>query len=286
MIRTYLVEVAMEIGDRPATIVSQLHYWHEKSKEKGYGKWIDGVHYIYNTYEQWHEQFPFWSVHTVRNILNKLVDTDVVFRRKYWKGWNQARGWALNYSHPICHFLTDGHVKNWQMDMSKSDRSYCYIPHQREHQTLTPVGETENLTSKEPCSKEKVTTSKNPICQKVTDGVTSKKNPKYREEYPDARDWLESQPKDFRKRASEYVDFHLNGPKVKSPQAFKMSIVVQIWRKYTDQEHHTDFKYIDKTNLVDRSQDKQIEYETMTREELADLSIDKEMQLIQEENYG
>jgi hypothetical protein len=57
-----------------AIVLQQVHYWLGK---KG-GKIIDGVHWIYNTYEQWLEQFPWLSKWRLRKIFYKLRETEIL----------------------------------------------------------------------------------------------------------------------------------------------------------------------------------------------------------------
>lgn len=62
-----LPRLACAIGLNEAIVLQQIHYWLEKSKHKHEGrKWV------YNTYEEWQEQFPFWSVPTIRRALAAL----------------------------------------------------------------------------------------------------------------------------------------------------------------------------------------------------------------------
>ena len=60
--------LAILVGDREAIFLQQLHYWLGKATFHD----EDGIPWVYNTYEQWHEQFPFWSLRTLRRIINKL----------------------------------------------------------------------------------------------------------------------------------------------------------------------------------------------------------------------
>lgn len=62
------VELAMVIGLNEAIVLQQIHYW----MSKGSGIEHDGVKWIYNTYEQWKEQFPFWSTDTIKRALTTL----------------------------------------------------------------------------------------------------------------------------------------------------------------------------------------------------------------------
>jgi hypothetical protein len=59
--------LAVAIGLNEAIVVQQIHYWLERSNvEKKGHTWV------YNTVQQWHEQFPFWSADTVRRTLASL----------------------------------------------------------------------------------------------------------------------------------------------------------------------------------------------------------------------
>jgi len=68
-----LPRLAVLIGLNEAIVLQQLHYWLSGDKfGKTYGEVHDGRRWVYNTYEQWQEQFPFWSMMTVRRTLTSL----------------------------------------------------------------------------------------------------------------------------------------------------------------------------------------------------------------------
>ena len=48
-------QLAMKIGLNEAIVLQQLHYW---LRDTNSGMECDGVRWIYNTTEQWLEQFP------------------------------------------------------------------------------------------------------------------------------------------------------------------------------------------------------------------------------------
>lgn len=68
-----LPSLAVLVGLNEAIFLQQLHYWLIQS-----GKERDGRLWIYNTYEQWHEQLPFWSVRTIRRITGELKDKNLI----------------------------------------------------------------------------------------------------------------------------------------------------------------------------------------------------------------
>jgi len=68
-----LPQLAVKIGLNEAIILQQLHYW---LKDKGHEK--DGDKWIYNTYEEWQTQFPFWSISTIRRAIDSLEKQNLI----------------------------------------------------------------------------------------------------------------------------------------------------------------------------------------------------------------
>ncbi|MED4922929.1 DnaD domain protein [Anoxybacillus geothermalis] len=68
-----LRQLAVAIGLNESIVVQQLHYWLEKSENVH-----DGYKWVYNTYEDWREQFPFWSESTIRRIITKLEKIGII----------------------------------------------------------------------------------------------------------------------------------------------------------------------------------------------------------------
>ncbi|MDR4997869.1 DnaD domain-containing protein [Brevibacillus parabrevis] len=70
--------LAKRIGLNEAIVIQQLHYWLQKSANiRGRRKWV------YNTYKEWQEQFPFWSEITVRRILTGLENKGIIVTGNY-----------------------------------------------------------------------------------------------------------------------------------------------------------------------------------------------------------
>lgn len=69
-----LPKLAVAIGLNEAMVLQQVHYWLERS---GFCDRA-GVQWIYNTVDQWHKQFPFWSVDTVRRTLDSLRESGLL----------------------------------------------------------------------------------------------------------------------------------------------------------------------------------------------------------------
>ncbi|WHY94680.1 DnaD domain protein [Neobacillus cucumis] len=57
------------IGLNEAIVLQQVHYWVNKSNHI-----IEGRKWIYNTYNDWQEQFSFWSLSTIKRVFRSLAD--------------------------------------------------------------------------------------------------------------------------------------------------------------------------------------------------------------------
>ena len=51
-----LPSLACAVGLNEALILQQFHYWLQHSNNIK-----DGHKWIYNSYQEWHKQFPFWK---------------------------------------------------------------------------------------------------------------------------------------------------------------------------------------------------------------------------------
>lgn len=87
-----LPTLAVLIGVNEAIVVQQLDWLLKNPKS---GKVLsDGHKYVYNTYEEWRETFPFWSERTIQRIFLELEERKIVVsyqpdgvvsRRKYYR---------------------------------------------------------------------------------------------------------------------------------------------------------------------------------------------------------
>ena len=70
--------LAEKVGLNEAIVLQQVHFWLTVSdKEK------DGKRWVYNTYDDWQRQFPFWSRSTIIRIFNRLEDAGYVESANY-----------------------------------------------------------------------------------------------------------------------------------------------------------------------------------------------------------
>ena len=101
-----LPELAVKIGLNEAIILQQIHYWVTQNKAKN-NNFKDGYHWVYNTYDQWHENFPFWSVITIKRIFKKLETNQLIITGNFNKlKIDQTKWYRINYKKldEICGF--------------------------------------------------------------------------------------------------------------------------------------------------------------------------------------
>ena len=81
LLRVYNVEMAKIYGEKGAMVLQQIDYWMKKAK----GRHIDGVKWIYMTYVQLNEQFPHWSLRTVKRVVASLREKGVIETKKEYE---------------------------------------------------------------------------------------------------------------------------------------------------------------------------------------------------------
>ncbi len=70
----FLPSLACAVGVNGALFAQQLHYWLQDSRRP---HWFDGRPWVYNTFEEWNLQFPFWSRATIRRVIKDLKSVTV-----------------------------------------------------------------------------------------------------------------------------------------------------------------------------------------------------------------
>ncbi|MDF0728712.1 conserved phage C-terminal domain-containing protein [Cytobacillus sp. S13-E01] len=74
--------LAAKTGLNEAVVLQQIHYWLGISKHK-----IEGRTWVYNTYEEWQKQLPFWSVSTIKRTIRSLEMLGLLLS----ENWNQMK---------------------------------------------------------------------------------------------------------------------------------------------------------------------------------------------------
>jgi hypothetical protein len=95
-----LPKLAEAIGLNEAIILQQINYWlviHKKANKQSHFR--DGRWWVYNTAEGWQENFPWWSIPTIRRTLTKLRDAGFLLASDRYNKMPQDRTlwYTINY---------------------------------------------------------------------------------------------------------------------------------------------------------------------------------------------
>jgi hypothetical protein len=90
-------DLAVKIGLNEAIILQQIHYWIKINESKNRNN-HDGYFWAYNTYSQWHKQFPFWSERTIQRIILSLEKNGLITSANYNKlKIDKTKWYRINY---------------------------------------------------------------------------------------------------------------------------------------------------------------------------------------------
>ena len=93
-------ELADRIGLNEAIVLQQLNYWIQDSTA---GEVHDGRKWVYNTFEEWQrDNFPFWSVDTIKRTLTKLKRLGLVDVKQLRKSkHDHTNFYTIEYRHAL-----------------------------------------------------------------------------------------------------------------------------------------------------------------------------------------
>lgn len=88
-----LPSLAKLIGLNESIFIQQLHYWTLNSKNV-----VEGERWLYNSYQEWQEQFPFWSTITIRRIIGSLEKQGILISSNFNKlKIDRTKWYRINY---------------------------------------------------------------------------------------------------------------------------------------------------------------------------------------------
>jgi len=98
-----LPSLAMRIGVSQAIVLQQIHFWCETNKRQNNPRYYkDGYWWAIATNKKWLEQFPFWSMSGLKQILNKLRTPGdhgpLLIERRDGNGRGRAVWYRVNYN--------------------------------------------------------------------------------------------------------------------------------------------------------------------------------------------
>ena len=210
--------LAAVIGLNEAMIFNQLDYWFEKVK----GRDIRGERWVYITYEQWKEQFPVWSIRTIKNIVKNLRKIGLI-------------------------------TVEMENQLIRSRNSTLHYQIDREHEILVKLGIyteckgcTRKVKSLHSTSAESAPPSSTIHTEKEKQENTY---PRYAKNelqklWTRARKFLSQKSQLFIRAVDSYIREEMRGRNdIRNPKAYKKTIEVEIWKKETGQPHNTSFEF-------------------------------------------
>lgn len=135
-----LPTLAKKVGLNEAIILQQMHYWLNPNHNKNL---INEKHWVYNSYDEWQRQFPFWSKETVKRTINSLEKQEIIYSEKLSDHkFNHRKWYTINYEQlqavekrPDRSGQNDPIEKN---NLTHSDGSNC-TDHYIEQRILTEI---------------------------------------------------------------------------------------------------------------------------------------------------
>ncbi|BAK10831.1 conserved phage C-terminal domain-containing protein [Pantoea ananatis] len=110
-------ELASRIGLNEAIVLQQICYWLEDTTS---GVEYDGKRWVYNTIDEWTNQFPFWSSDTVKRALTSLKKRDLIFVEQLKKTQHDRTNYySINHANPL---LTDEGTLHSSKNANCTDR--------------------------------------------------------------------------------------------------------------------------------------------------------------------
>ena len=120
-----LPSLAVAIGLNEAIVLQQVHYWLQSSKNLH-----DGRRWTYQTLDEWQEQFPFWSLMTIRRTITSLKDKGLLLTANYNPKRSDRTLWySIDYDalaaseQAMCSKRTHGGVQDEHMEVFRMNSS-------------------------------------------------------------------------------------------------------------------------------------------------------------------
>lgn len=129
-----LPSLAARIGLNEAIILQQIHYWLSPRLNKNA---FQGRLWVHNKYEEWQQQFPFWSLITIRRTMKALEKKGFISCRLEKKRFGQVKFYTINYD-TLSEMTCDSLTSEGQLCVASqsSDQSDLLV---RSHRASPPI---------------------------------------------------------------------------------------------------------------------------------------------------
>ena len=221
MIRCFSTEIEAEVGLRSACLFNQLHYW----LNRDVGKEVAGHRWIWNTMEDWNEQFPNWGLATIKRSIRKLRDAGLIFVRH-----EKRRMWfTINYEEPL---VKQAGYRQGRQQLLKRIGKDQNDPQSDQNDTQTPCKSTGGDQNDPPYTKSTASTKNNSIrvSPPAAEDPDFQRKQKLKEEFRACRSWLNKQPPDLKRRILEWIDEQMLGNYYRDRRAYQNKLITRIWK--------------------------------------------------------
>ena len=164
-----LPSLACAVGLNEALILQQFHYWLQHSSNVK-----DGHKWIYNSYQEWHKQFPFWkSKNTLISAIKHLEDMGILISGNYNKAkFDKTKWYRIDYEKLQSLEKSQPFTKNWYT--GNQDLVNAETKNWETNTNRLPENTTENTT------KDILSSSHSTAAHEIIDYLNSKIGTHYR----------------------------------------------------------------------------------------------------------
>lgn len=152
-----LPSLAVTIGLNESIVLQQIHYWLNPRINKTIK---DHHHWVYNSYDQWKEQFPFWSAITIKRTFQSLEKMGLLITKNFnASGFNKTKWYRIDYKklEDYARDASNGSERSARSDQNDpSMGSSCtqerikMIPSYRDTETTTETSSPSQVSSLKP----------------------------------------------------------------------------------------------------------------------------------------
>lgn len=94
-----LPSLAIKIGLNEAIILQQIHYWLRTFQSSGKKDHLrDGKWWVYNSYDDWQNNFPFWGTGVIRRAIRNLEKIELLISKEFYASKGDRTKWySIDY---------------------------------------------------------------------------------------------------------------------------------------------------------------------------------------------
>lgn len=161
-------ELAVRLGLNEALLLQQVQYW---LSETSSGVDHDGRRWVYNTIEEWREQFPYFSESTIKRAFNNLKKLGVLNIEQINKRTHDRTNYySINYEHALLSDEVKLNSSNSSAEASRTGQNDLIDKRKMKRSNNTKMTSSNgsncpDLTESTTENTQEITTESNSFCQ-------------------------------------------------------------------------------------------------------------------------